>query len=316
MNAPDRLFGRVLGQTRAARQLSAMLAAGRIPSAVVFSGMEGTGKTLMALELAKLLLCRERAAGAAACGRCRDCASADQRSHPDIALVNAAYQAQLLDAEPAKQKTLRVDTIRHLRKDMEMRSLLGGWKIAVFEAAHTLEPESANALLKSLEEPLERMLWILVSSQRERLPKTVLSRCFSVPFAPLPRDVVRAILERAGVDGPRAARSAQLSEGSASRALELAGADFPESLSGGPLAAIEAADALPREGHLARARAENALFALAQDLRLRHLGGELDFSRIEGPLRELARLRQALRSNADARLVTTLAGLAAEDAAR
>ncbi|MDD5628240.1 MAG: hypothetical protein PHU21_04190 [Elusimicrobia bacterium] len=309
-------FGQVQGQARAERVLSGMLESGRIPSAVVFFGLEGVGKSLLAVEFAKTLLCRSRGGQEPACGLCPDCLNADRRIHPDLAVVNAQYQAALLEAEAAKQKSLRVDTIRHLRRDMEMRSLTGNWKIAVVEEAHTLETEAANALLKILEEPNEKTLWILVTSQRERMPRTVLSRCFSVAFAPLPAEVVAAILQRRGVAPERAAAAAALCEGSAGRALELAAGEYPQAFHAGPLAAFQAADRLPRESYLARSEAEAALFAAAQDLRLKHLQGALPFARVERPLRELQRLRQALRSNADPRVVLTLAGLAVQDACR
>jgi DNA polymerase III delta' subunit len=309
MNSP-----KVKGQARAAQKLYGMLSADRLPSAIILHGMEGTGKTIMALEFAKTILCRERRApDAPYCGFCSDCLAVDKRNHPDLALVNADYQASLREEEAAKQKSLRVETIRHLRRDMEMRSLMGNWKIAIVEDAHTMEIESANALLKILEEPNPRTLWLLVTAQRERLPRTVLSRCFSVAFAPLPEPVVRAILEDQGVDSERARAAAELCEGSASRARELAGGDYPRSLTAGPLAPLAAADSLPREGYLARTQAESALFALAQDLRVRHLHGGLSFAQVERPLREIARLRQALRSNADPKAVMTLACLAAED---
>ena len=307
------IFDRVKGQVRAAKVLSGMLATGRIPAAVAFCGMEGTGKTLMAREFAQVLLCQERGApDRPSCRRCTDCVSVDKGIHPDLTMVNAQYQAGLLEADPAKQKTLRVDTIRHLRKDMEMRSFGGGWKIAIVEDAHTLEIEAANALLKILEEPNPKTLWILATSQRERMPRTVLSRCFSVAFAPLSSAIIQEILEHNGVASERAAVAAALCDGSASRALELAASDYPESILAGPLAAFAAADSLPREAYLARVQVEAALFSLAQALRLKHLQGALPFSRVERPLRELLRLRQALRCNADPKTVLTLAGLASE----
>jgi DNA polymerase-3 subunit delta' len=307
-------FGKVKGQSRAAKILTGMLASGRIPAAMVFHGMEGAGKTLMAVELARALLCGDRKGPAEpACGFCSDCLSVDRRNHPDLALVNAQYQAALLEADAAKQKSLRVGTIRHLRRDMELRSLTGNWKVAVVEDAHTMEIEAANALLKILEEPNAKTLWLLVTSQRERMPRTVLSRCFSVAFAPLCGAMVRQILEDQGIDPARAAVAAELCEGSAGRALELAAGQYPEALYAGPLAAFKAADSLPREGYLARSQVEAALFALSQDLRLKHLQGGLPFARVERPLRELVRLRQALRSNADPKVVLTLAGLAVED---
>ncbi len=306
-------FGKVKGQARAAKILSGLLESDRIPNALLFTGMDGIGKTLMAVEFARALLCQDRSP-AGACGFCSDCLAVDRRNHPDLALVNAQYQALLEEKEPEKQKILHIDTICHVRRDMGMPSMLGRWKIAVIENAHRMNASAANALLKNLEEPIPRSLWVLVTSGREQLPRTIPSRCFAVPFAPLADETVRAILEDQGVDPERAEAVAGLGEGSASRALELAAGEYPKALRAGPLAAFQAADNLPREGYLARSQVESALFALSQDLRLKHLQGALSFAQVERPLRELVRLRQALRSNADAKIVLTLAGLAAESA--
>lgn len=264
-------FPKVLGQRRADAVLDGILRTGRVPSALLFHGMEGVGKGLMAREFARALAAGES----------------------DITIVNAQYQANLREEEAVKQRTLRVDTIRHARADMQLRSLLGGWKVAVIEDAHTLEEEAANALLKSLEEPQEGALWILVTAQRELLPRTIPSRCFQVAFAPLAPAVVAKLLEERGLP----ASLAELSEGSMSRALELA-----------ELGPVDA-DKLPRDLPSARVKVEQTLFALAQKLRLEHLSGRLPFSKVERPLRELRWLRSALRSNVDPRAILTLASL-------
>lgn len=305
-------FTQAQGQQRAVRLLSGLLASGRIPSALLFVGPDGVGKTLIAHDFAKGLLCGSAGDGRP-CGLCGDCQAVDRRLHLDVKAVNQAYQTSLNEGAVAKGGTLKVDTITHLRRDMGMQSLLGRWKIAVIEDAHTLELESANALLKIIEEPPPQTLWILVTSQSDRLPKTIPSRCFSISFSPLPAAVVGAALERAGVPAERAARLSRLSEGSVSRALQLFNSPgYPESLTDSPLAPLSSADALPKEAYLARAQVETALYALSQDLRLRHLEGSMPFSRVERPLRELNRLRQSLKSNVDPRSVLTLAALEAQ----
>lgn len=300
-------FPRVLGQARAERILGRLLELKRVPSALLFIGPAGVGKTLMAHEFAKALLCQD----GSACGLCPECVSIDKGIHPDVKEVNARYQATLLEEEEAKQKSLRVKTIRHLRGDMEMMSFLGSWKVAIIEEAHTLELEAANCLLKILEEPAEKTLWILVTSQRDRLIKTVQSRCFPVVFSSLPTSAVAQILRKNGAPP----ESAELAEGQAGRALELA-ADPEEltleALKADPLAAMASADALPREAYLARDRASRAIAGLTQELRLKHLRGGVDFAKAEGALRRLVELRRALASNADPRLVLTLAGEAAK----
>ncbi|MDE2144228.1 MAG: hypothetical protein KGJ84_17605, partial [Elusimicrobia bacterium] len=193
---------------------------------------------------------------------------------------------------------------------LSMKSMLDGWKIAVIPDAQRLNEAAANAMLKVLEEPLPRTLWILAATQRERLPKTIASRCFTVPFGPLPAAVLEKILTDGGLPAARARTLAALSDGSAGRALELAEAgELPR---GGPLAAVNAADGLPRDLAAARVKVERALFALGQELRLKHLDGAASFDAVEPPLRELSRLRAALRANADPKLILTLAALEAE----
>ena len=245
---------------------------------------------------------------------CPSCLQAEKGLDPDIQVVNAAYQASIAQEDPAKQRSIKIDTLRHLIKDFGLRSMFGRWKTAIIEDAHLLVTEAANAMLKSLEEPPARTLWILVTHQSERLLGTIRSRCQRVPFSPLPKETVARFLEDRGCPPEEAASLARRSGGSPGRALALRENPLPDPAdwAGDPLAPFRLAETLPRELHLSRPLVEAQLGRMAWHLRGREDG--LSF-RSRAALRELMSLRKALASNADPRLVLELAALKLQQAA-
>lgn len=304
-------LAKLRGHARALRLLAPLLASKRLPPALLFHGPEGVGKALAGAAVAQALNCLSPTAGFDACDSCASCVAAQKGIDPDLKRVNAAYQAGLREEETLRQRTIRVDTVRHLIKDIDMTSLTGRWKVAILEDAERLEIEAANALLKSLEEPPAKTLWILVTARRDRVLPTILSRCHRVPFGSLPEREVAAVLKRCGLAAPEADKLARLSEGSPGRALALRALEVadPDDWAEGPMAPFRLADSLPRELHLARPVVEAQLRRIAWRIRDR---GRRGAPGAEAGLRELARLSSWLRSNVDPRLLAQLAALELE----
>lgn len=330
-------FSDILGQPRALGRIRSLLRSRRLPPALLFIGPEGVGKKKAALELAAALNCGGSGAavlagagssplagegesqGEGSCGLCPACLQAGKGVSPDIQLIDAQYQAMLkftdtenkekkqdMETLIAKHEHLRIDTIRHAIGGLSRSSLSGGWKTAIVEDAHELVPAAANAMLKALEEPPPRTLWILVTHQDERLLATIRSRCHKVRFGPLPLAALKRALGTLGREGPEAERAADLCDGSLSRALFLleGRCPDPDEWLKDPLGPFRIVDALPRELHLCRPMVQEHLIRMSERLRGRYAS-----ARVRAALREFAALRRALASNIDPRLALTAAAL-------
>ncbi|OOG21022.1 DNA polymerase III subunit delta' [Thioalkalivibrio denitrificans] len=149
------------------RQLLGRLAAERMPHALLLSGPAGIGKRALAEAVAGAALCTDRDAHGGACGRCASCRLHRAGTHPDRADVTI----------PEERTGILVDQIRELAEAMGLSRSLGDHRVAVLWPADAMNPNAANSLLKTLEEPAERSLMILVSAQPSLLPATVRSRC-------------------------------------------------------------------------------------------------------------------------------------------
>jgi DNA polymerase-3 subunit delta' len=197
------------------RTLSAGLAAGRLPQALLIQGAAGLGKTRLAEVLAQRLLCRRPTEFA--CGRCSGCLLFLAGTHPDF--------IRMEPSEPGKP--INVDSVRHLLASLSLKPQYGGYRVVVFEPAHQLNTSAANALLKTLEEPAAFTVMLLLTDSPSALPATILSRCQRLPVSiPDPAVAVRWLADQ-HIDKPAevllaAARGAPL------RALALCKTDVIE----------------------------------------------------------------------------------------
>ncbi len=149
------------------------LAGGRLPHGLMFTGQAGAGQSELALWLAGLLLCDAPALGR--CGQCAGCKLFTAGTHPDYYGIGI---------EPDKTGVL-VEQIRDLSADLALRSYRGRRKVALIDPADMMNVNAANSLLKTLEEPPEDTVVILVASRTYRLPATIVSRTSRV-VVPVP----------------------------------------------------------------------------------------------------------------------------------
>lgn len=170
----------MIGQDHVTRLLSAAVDQGRLGHAYLFSGPRGVGKTTSARLLAMAVNCS--ADSGKPCGECEDCRLVTRGSHPDVIELDAASNNS-------------VDDIRDMREKVGLASMRGGVRVWILDEAHMLSRAAANALLKTLEEPPPRLVFILATTEPEKLPPTVLSRCQHYRFRRLADDEIRTKLE-------------------------------------------------------------------------------------------------------------------------
>jgi DNA polymerase-3 subunit delta' len=203
----------IRGQDAAVRFFLAAHQEKRIGHAYLFVGPSGVGKGRFASELAKALLCDNARERLEACDRCPSCHQLEAGTHPDL------FRA----SRPADHVELPIEVVRELCGQLALKPMRGGRKIGILEDADDLNDASANAFLKTLEEPPPGSVLILIggAAAETQLP-TIVSRCQIVRFAPLPPGVLKELLAERGIsDRAKIDRLVRLSGGSMGQALAL-----------------------------------------------------------------------------------------------
>ena len=160
-------FEEVAGQQHIVKTLKNALKSGKIAHAYLFAGPRGTGKTTMAKLFAKALNC-EHGIGCQ-CNECKNCLSIIDGSHPDVLELDAASNNG-------------VDEIRELIDKVKYGTILGRYKVYIIDEVHMLSTGAFNALLKTLEEPPEHVIFILATTEPHKILPTILSRCQRYDF--------------------------------------------------------------------------------------------------------------------------------------
>lgn len=156
-------FSEVVGQTHVVQALSNALDSGRIHHAFLFTGTRGVGKTTLARIFAKSLNC-ENGTSAEPCQQCATCTSIDEGRYVDLIEVDAASRT-------------KVDDTRELLENVQYAATMGKYKVYLIDEVHMLSGHSFNALLKTLEEPPEHVKFLFATTDPQKLPVTVISRC-------------------------------------------------------------------------------------------------------------------------------------------
>ena len=229
----------VIGQPRAVEALERASASGRFHPSLIFHGPPGVGKLTAALALARAFLCT---VDDPPCGACHACRRIDPRSqrHPDLFVAFPERLDDYRKGETAegvsgidlqeKQETaaasaalsLLVDRLREAIAFVHRRPVEGGRSILVIDQAHRLSAEGANALLKTIEEPPEHAVIVLLATSLHALLPTIRSRCQAVPFQSLsPGAVASWLVSERGLPEAEARLRAALSGGRIGTAMEL-----------------------------------------------------------------------------------------------
>ena len=175
-------FDELVGQEHVARGLSGAIESGRIGHAYLFTGARGVGKTSAARIYAKALEC-ERGPAAEPCNACDNCAAISAGQDVDVVEIDAASNRG-------------VDEIRQLRQNVAVRPARGRFKVYIIDEVHMLTREAFNALLKTLEEPPPHVKFVLCTTEPEKLPITILSRCQRFDFVTVDAPAIARRLEQ------------------------------------------------------------------------------------------------------------------------
>ncbi|WP_264777378.1 DNA polymerase III subunit gamma/tau [Deinococcus aetherius] len=320
-------WDQVVGQEHVKDVLRAALEQGRVGHAYLFSGPRGVGKTTTARLIAMTANCTGPLPKP--CGECESCMSVKNGSHPDVLEIDAASNNS-------------VDDVRDLREKVGLAAMRGGRKIYILDEAHMMSRAAFNALLKTLEEPPAHVIFILATTEPEKIIPTILSRCQHYRFRRLtPEEIAGKLAGIVGREGVRAESEAlnligRLADGAmrdgesllermlaAGSSITRAGVEDALGLPPGERvrdiagalvlgeagAAIQGAAALYREGFAARTVVEGLVAALADAL---HAELGLEGERLEGAdVPRLLKLQAALDEQ-EARFARSADGLSLE----
>ena len=192
----------MIGHAAIINRLRSGIADDQFPHAVIFAGMRGIGKHTLAKITAAALLCESH--DGAPCGQCQSCRAIRAGTHPDL--------FEIAPDTAAKQPVIRIGQIRQLLGGIALAPVLADLRVIIIDDAHLMNNISQNSILKTIEEPVGRSAFILVTDRRSDLLITLRSRCMTVNFERLTVEEIEQGLRAREVDEPD--KIAALADGS------------------------------------------------------------------------------------------------------
>ena len=233
-------FDRVIGQKHIKEMLQKILANGRLSKSYIFYGPEGVGKDAMAIEFAKAMNCLSETN--VPCDACTNCRQFGALTHPDFRLVypssskerekDFAQKLQIKANDPyfplAKDTLAKIliDNTRELKHFVSLKIYNAKYRVILISEADRMTEQAANSILKLLEEPPEKTVFILTTSKINQLLPTIVSRCQIVKFSPLSTTDIRDELIKRGTNADQAAVVSRLAEGNFRKAMVLLQEDY------------------------------------------------------------------------------------------
>src|SRR5713101_4993537 len=228
------MFSTLIGNDQVKESLRRLLVGGRVPGSLLFTGEEGIGKKLFALDLAKALNCRNRQ-GVEGCDECSSCKRISRSTFPPFGNADDdkerliwSEHADVAMARPYKN-IIRVPVMRELEREANFRPFEGAARVFIVADAATMNDHAASALLKTLEEPEPTSHLILTTSNPTALLATIRSRCQIIRFGPIPaEEIEQFLINEKKMPAGAAAVLARTSMGSIGRALAADVEDYRE----------------------------------------------------------------------------------------
>lgn len=209
------MFSDVIGHSNVVEKLKNIIKSNRIANAYIFSGPSNVGKEFVATNFAKALNCKEF--NDDCCDKCVSCRKIDDGNHPDVRVIYP---------EGAK---LKIDQMRSIKRQETYKSIEGEYKVYIIVDSEKMTLESANSILKTLEEPSDKTVFILLTQAYNSLLPTIRSRCQLIRFSLVPQKTLqKALMSYPGMTDSRARWLTIHSLGKPGKALKMASENMTE----------------------------------------------------------------------------------------